>query len=96
MSGVYIHIPFCHSKCAYCDFYSTPRQEAMSDYVYALLKEWDARHNELTEPVTTVYLGGGTPSLLPPDMLSMITSVFKASDIEEFTIEANPEDITDQ
>lgn len=96
MAGVYIHIPFCHSKCAYCDFYSIPRQEAVSDYVYALLKEWDARHNELTDPITTVYLGGGTPSLLSPAMLSAITSVFATPDVKEFTIEANPEDITEQ
>lgn len=64
--------------------------------MYALLKEWDARHNELTDPITTVYLGGGTPSLLSPAMLSAITSVFATPDVKEFTIEANPEDITEQ
>lgn len=68
----------------------------MSAYVPALLKEWEARHYELTEPITTVYIGGGTPSLLSPAMLSAITSVFAIPGVEEFTIEANPEDINEQ
>lgn len=92
---LYIHIPFCHSKCAYCDFYSTPRREWMEAYVDAAINEWDIRSQTLDEPIDTLYLGGGTPSSLP---LAQLDRLLKAlpldpSALREATIEANPEDV---
>ena len=100
MSGLYIHIPYCHSKCAYCDFYSMPRTDTMRQYVDALLTELDLRISEVVDRVTTVYIGGGTPSILPIELLSKIvkgvSNYVDLSSIEEFTIEANPEDVTSE
>ncbi len=98
MAGLYIHIPYCHSKCAYCDFYSMPRTDTLQQYVCALLTELDLRISEIEDKITTVYIGGGTPSILPIDLLSKIVcsvaNYVDLSTIEEFTIEANPEDVT--
>ncbi len=94
MAGLYIHIPFCHSKCYYCDFYSTPDSRLADDVVRAMIKEWDARRSEVTEPFTTAYLGGGTPSILDTDLLTMLVNSVLPDNIVEFTIEVNPEDVT--
>lgn len=101
MAGLYIHIPFCHSKCAYCDFYSlgSPVEGLMNRYVDALILEWRARIAELgNERVATIYIGGGTPSILPIPLLAKLIDAL-ATDIDirqvfEFTIEVNPEDLT--
>ena len=95
MAGLYIHIPFCHSKCAYCDFYSMPRMEKASEFVDALEREYRARRNEIVEP-STVYLGGGTPSALPTDLLERIFSIIPLENAKEITMEVNPEDITER
>lgn len=100
MAGLYIHIPFCESKCIYCDFYSMANNNHLIDkYINALLVEAAQRKNELnSETITTVYLGGGTPSLLSITQLSKLVNglkkVFDFSDVEEFTIEVNPDDVT--
>lgn len=100
MAGLYIHIPFCESKCIYCDFYSMANNNHLIDkYINALLVEAVLRKNELnSETLTTVYLGGGTPSLLSITQLSKIVNglkkVFDFSAVEEFTIEVNPDDVT--
>ena len=100
MAGLYIHIPFCESKCIYCDFYSMANNNHLIDkYIDALLVEAVLRKNELnSETITTVYLGGGTPSLLSITQLSKLVNglkkVFDFSDLEEFTIEVNPDDVT--
>jgi oxygen-independent coproporphyrinogen-3 oxidase len=100
MAGVYVHIPFCASRCAYCDFFSTLRlADAGADYVEALLAEARLRRDELGgEAVRTLYLGGGTPSQLPVALLSRLVEglreTFDLSGLEEFTIEANPDDVT--
>ena len=92
---LYIHIPFCHSKCAYCDFYSTPQTEWMETFVNAVINEWNYRSKNLSEGIDTLYLGGGTPSSLPPDLLSCLLKKLPTGDgLREATIEANPEDIT--
>lgn len=100
MAGLYIHIPYCHSKCAYCDFFSTPRIETTSSYVKALITELKLRIREISEPYTTIYIGGGTPSILPINLLKYliheITTLIDLRQIKEFTIEANPEDITSE
>lgn len=100
MAGVYVHIPFCASRCAYCDFFSTLRQgEAGGRYVDAVVAEAWLRRDELRdEPVRTLYLGGGTPSQLPLPLLArLIDGLRDALDlevVEEFTVEANPDDVT--
>lgn len=94
-SGLYIHIPYCHSKCAYCDFYSTPRRDTLGRMVDALIREWGMRSAELPTPPYTIYVGGGTPSILPIESLQrVIASVGHAAEREEWTIECNPEDVT--
>lgn len=96
MAGLYIHIPFCHSKCAYCDFYSRPSLSGVDDYIDALIREWSARKREIQEPIMTLYIGGGTPSILSVKALERLLDGIGIGDFElkEFTIEANPEDIT--
>lgn len=97
MAGLYVHIPFCHSKCSYCDFYSGLRPNVVEDYIDALIAELHLRKNEMSESFTTIYFGGGTPSILPIEELKrLINAINLAIDtnrIEEFTIEVNPEDI---
>lgn len=95
MAGVYVHVPFCHCKCAYCDFYSLARPDFIGGYSDALRREYAMRRHELGElPVTTVYLGGGTPSMLDNGIVADIASMIITADTEEATIEANPEDVT--
>ncbi len=94
MAGIYIHVPFCHSKCTYCDFYSMPVREQGERYVEALLNEWQLRHDELDEPVRTIYFGGGTPSALVTGLLDRIIGVLPVDEAEEITMEVNPEDVT--
>lgn len=99
--GLYLHIPFCKSKCAYCDFYSLPNSEArMDDYTAALL-----RHLEEVAPrctlhtVDTVYFGGGTPSYLGEKRLALLLKTvkkrFRVSPQAEITLEANPDSAGD-
>ncbi len=98
--GLYIHIPICASKCIYCDFYSVgPRNAPWRELVSAIIKELRLRRAELPRPLTTLYIGGGTPSLLPLGQLARLLSEVKALasdsyEVEEFTIEANPDDIS--
>ena len=98
MAGLYIHIPFCRSKCAYCDFFSTPDSRWMNRYIPALLSEFSMREKEVSEHFSTLYLGGGTPSMLPDGLLArLLEGIDRLVGIEsmsEITIEANPEDIT--
>lgn len=98
MAGIYIHIPFCASRCIYCDFYSTTLRGKGPLYVEALRREMNERKDWLgNAPVRTIYLGGGTPSQLGDacirDILSSIEDYFDLSSLEEVTMEANPDDI---
>ena len=95
MSGLYIHVPYCHAKCAYCDFYSTPSDAGKEEFVNALLHEFQARRDEIPDPVDTLYIGGGTPSSLTTRLLDRIISALPTDELTEFTIEVNPEDITE-
>lgn len=95
---LYIHIPFCRQKCRYCDFASYPNCESIIPaYVDALLSEMDA-HLSRNLTVSTIFIGGGTPSLLPPDQLQRILSFVSsrcALDAHaEITCEANPGTLT--
>ena len=100
MAGVYVHIPFCASRCSYCDFFSTLRlDEVGHDYVEALIAEARLRKAELNgKPVKTLYMGGGTPSQLPLPLLARLIDGLKATldlnAVEEFTLEANPDDVS--
>lgn len=90
VESAYIHIPFCKSKCAYCSFVSFNKLEMITGYVYALLK--DISDNYCGEKLRTLYFGGGTPSLLPIDLLSKIIKKFKFQNNYELTMEINPDD----
>ena len=98
MSGIYAHIPFCKSRCIYCGFYSSTLLSLQDDYVDAMLRELDSRRDYLDgEPVTTIYIGGGTPSMLSTKNLSRLCQRLKEfanGTLEEFTMECNPDDIT--
>lgn len=95
MAGIYIHVPFCSSKCFYCDFYSGPAQSSTvkERFTDAIVLEYRRRAAELAEPVRTVYIGGGTPSQLPARCLDRIIAALPLADVTEFTIEVNPEDV---
>ena len=98
MAGLYIHVPFCSQRCVYCDFYFTTTSRDTRSYVRALQIEADIMGAEYRdEPLKTVYLGGGTPSLLPPDDLAAVLQLahdhFDTSELAEVTVEANPEDL---
>lgn len=99
MSGIYIHIPFCKTRCVYCDFYSTTQSELKERYIHALCKELEMRKGYLNgEPIQTIYWGGGTPSQLQPadfqQVFDTIQSIYGMEDCEEITLEANPDDLT--
>ena len=99
MAGIYIHIPFCKQACHYCDFHFSTNLKSMEDMAEMIQQELILRKNYLgTETIETVYFGGGTPSLLKPEMiqaiLDQIQSTF-SNQWKEVTIEANPDDLTD-
>jgi len=96
MTGLYIHIPFCKKKCLYCDFISFEYDEQKADaYIDALLKETGKYKNE---QISTVYIGGGTPSVLTPKQFETlaegINKNFDLNNVSEFTVELNPESTT--
>lgn len=96
---IYIHVPFCHRKCTYCAFYSVRSSESgVRSYVDAVLAEMEEHSGEQPHPIKTVYFGGGTPSILPMEQLARIVEGlhhwFNLSQVEEMTLEANPEDLT--
>lgn len=99
MAGIYIHIPFCKQRCRYCAFYSTTQHHLQERYTDALCLELRARKNYIKgERVDTIYLGGGTPSLLTSEQLERIVGTiereYTINPIAERTIECNPDDLT--
>ena len=98
--SLYIHIPFCKSKCEYCDFFSVPcgNKCIPDEYVNALLQELDVRIKLYNvHKFSTVYIGGGTPSLLKPIQLEKIMKKVLSLGIpSEITMEVNPEDVTEE
>ena len=72
MAGIYVHIPFCKSRCRYCEFFSTTQLERREDYAHAIIAEFNDRLHLLTQPIRTIYFGGGTPSQMPLECLRMI------------------------
>lgn len=100
MAGIYIHIPFCKQKCTYCDFhFSTTFSAYREKMIHAIVEELKSRVNYLgKQTISTLYFGGGTPSLLTKEELKLIVkTVYQNYRVEpeiEFTLEANPDDIT--
>ena len=109
MAGIYIHIPFCRSRCIYCGFYSTTALDLRQRYVDALCREMEIRgtghlisgqspDQGPVPPISTIYLGGGTPSQLTFDQLHLlfiyINKVYPLASPSEITIEVNPDDVT--
>lgn len=97
--GIYIHVPFCEKKCDYCDFYSLPKKgEAdFDDYVENLLREMDLYKAAMDMGASTVFFGGGTPSLLGMDRLVKIMEKLRPflNEGAEITMEGNPESVLD-
>lgn len=97
MAGIYIHIPFCRKKCIYCDFYSVGGNHIdFSAYIDCLVKEYHQRKAELEDEfIKTIYIGGGTPSLLPLEQIQRLKDELNCfQNVEEFTVEVNPDDVT--
>ncbi len=89
LSSLYVHVPFCRSKCPYCDFYSVTSYGLMESYSSSLLEELSLRQPRLC-PFPTVYFGGGTPSLMSPSFFEKVLS--HVGQFSEVTVEVNPED----
>jgi len=97
MPGLYIHIPFCLTKCAYCDFYSVTQTEKIPPFIESLTREMDL-YRGVFDSFDTLYLGGGTPSLLETGqtgaILDALRRTFTFADDTEVTCEANPGDLS--
>lgn len=102
---IYVHIPFCRSFCTYCDFYSEVASGCRAEAGYerfadALVREIDERAGEMSDEVNTLYIGGGTPSVLPLSVFRRIVSALEnaghGGPYDEFTVEVNPDDIVEK
>lgn len=97
MQGLYLHIPFCEKKCVYCDFYSIESTHLIDSFVDRLLRELDLRA-DASRPCTSIFFGGGTPSLLSPlhmqRIIDRIATRYHIADDVEFTMECNPGTVT--
>ncbi len=100
MSGIYTHIPFCKTICGYCDFFRSAELSRAPKFIEALKEELRASGDYLTDrEVRTIYFGGGTPSTLAPELytelIGVMGEVYDLRSVEEITLEANPDDLTD-
>jgi oxygen-independent coproporphyrinogen-3 oxidase len=98
-AGLYLHVPFCFHKCHYCDFYSiVDSRERQAAFTQRMIKELEASRAYFRTPIETIFVGGGTPTLLKPelwgDLLKSIDRVVHRGAEVEFTVEANPETVT--
>ena len=101
MAGIYIHIPFCRTRCIYCDFHSGTDMSVQERYINAVCRELDLRISELKgAPIHTLYIGGGTPSQLSSEALSRLfghlSKYIAWNKCIETTIECNPDDLSDE
>jgi oxygen-independent coproporphyrinogen III oxidase len=99
MAGIYIHIPFCKKLCHYCDFYHVISNEEFSLFIKAILREAEIKQEYLGKKiVSTIYFGGGTPSVLPAEaaetILDELKRLFNVDPESEITIELNPDDVS--
>jgi len=100
MAGIYLHIPYCKQKCHYCNFYSIASSLYRDDFVGSLIEEIELRNDYLIdESINTIYFGGGTPSLLSVNEINRIVEkieeCFNVDGSAEITLEANPDDLTE-
>ncbi|WP_418508550.1 radical SAM family heme chaperone HemW [Corallibacter sp.] len=100
MSGIYIHIPFCKQACHYCDFHFSTSLKKKETLIQALITELELRKKAYDDViVSTIYFGGGTPSLLSDEEIQAIIKAvyknFEVAENPEITLEANPDDLTD-
>ena len=97
MSGIYIHIPFCKQACHYCDFHFSTSLKSKDKLILALIKEIELRKSEFPHELNSLYIGGGTPSLLNEEEIRSIfkalKKIVKLNFLREITMEVNPEDI---
>ncbi|MBE7628571.1 radical SAM family heme chaperone HemW [Tenacibaculum piscium] len=101
MAGIYIHIPFCKQACFYCDFHFSTSLKKKDELISCLITELEIRKNELqNELIETIYFGGGTPSLLSSEeitsLLNAIYKHYKVIENPEITLEANPDDLSEE
>lgn len=101
MAGIYLHIPFCRRACTYCNFHFSTSLRGKEEMLRAIAKEAAIRKDALQgQRIETVYLGGGTPSLLTPDELAALFTAlaqhFDLSAVRECTLEANPDDLSSE
>lgn len=98
MSGIYIHIPFCKKACHYCDFHFSTSLKYENEMVEAICKEIEMKQDRISGQIGSIYLGGGTPSILSEVALQKIfdtiNHTFSVDSNAEITIEANPDDLT--
>ena len=98
MSGIYIHIPFCTQACHYCDFHFSTSFKTKEKLLFAMVEEIRLRKEELGLNISSLYFGGGTPSVLKKSEINIILEAIKSTvdfkKIKEITIEVNPEDIS--
>jgi oxygen-independent coproporphyrinogen-3 oxidase len=97
MAGIYIHIPFCRKACTYCNFHFSTNHQLINQVIDSIGKEISLQSKYLSAPIETIYLGGGTPSLLNQSQLetlfNKVSSIFTVLPNAEVTLEANPDDI---
>ncbi len=92
--GVYVHIPFCADRCDYCDFATwTDRGHLIDDYVDACVADAHRQMTAIGRPSTSVFFGGGTPSLIPADGLARILDAIPRAPGAEVTVECNPDSV---
>lgn len=92
MKALYVHIPFCEKICSYCDYCKRiPKDESM---IWDYLKTLKEEYKKVEGPFTTIYIGGGTPSMLNNEQLKFLLTIFKDQNPTEYTIEVNPESYT--
>lgn len=101
MATLYFHIPFCKRICTYCDFYKVGAIELIPKVVESMHRELEMRANYLGDRhITSIYFGGGTPSLLRPEQIESLIDhareLFDCSEVGEITLEANPDDLTEE
>ena len=100
MSGIYIHIPYCKQACHYCDFHFSTSMKTKNEMIDCIVKEMDIRKSEFSKKINSVYIGGGTPSVMTNLELETIFNGLEKkisiSDIKEITIEINPEDLINE
>jgi len=99
MAGIYIHIPFCKQRCTYCDFYTEVAPQFIPVLIDSIIRELNIRKDYLgNSQVSTIYFGGGTPSILSNEQFLLIFDaiykLFTVAENAEITFEANPDDLT--